>query len=48
MLRILDSAGVSGYPIIENVIDKGDRARVIDDLEGHALTNGYIMTICSE
>ncbi|WP_430794790.1 P-II family nitrogen regulator [Trichormus azollae] len=48
ILRILDSAGVSGYPIIEDVIDKGHRARVIDYLEGHALTNGYIMTICSE
>lgn len=48
VLKILDNAGVSGYTIIEDVIGKGQRGRVIDDLEGHALTNGYIMTICSE
>jgi nitrogen regulatory protein PII len=48
VLKILDNAGVSGYTIIEDVIGKGHRGRVIDDLEGHALTNGYIMTICNE
>jgi nitrogen regulatory protein PII len=48
VLKILDRAGVSGYTIIEDVTGKGHRGRVIDDLEGHALTNGYIMTICNE
>ncbi len=27
---------------------KGDRGRVIDDLETEALTNGYVMSICTE
>jgi nitrogen regulatory protein PII len=48
VLKILDRIGVSGYTIIEDVTGKGHRGRVIDDLEGHALTNGYIMIICSE
>jgi len=48
VLQILDHAGVSGYTIIEDVTGKGHRGRAIDDLEGHALTNGYILTICSE
>jgi nitrogen regulatory protein PII len=48
VLKILDHAGVSGYTIIEDVTGKGHRGRVINDLESHALTNGYVMTICSE
>jgi nitrogen regulatory protein PII len=48
VLKILDNIGVSGYTIIEDVTGKGYRGRVIDDLEGHALTNGYVMTICTE
>jgi len=48
VLKILDHIGVSGYTIIEDVTGKGYRGRVIDDLEGHALTNGYVMTICNE
>lgn len=48
VLKVLDYAGVSGYTIIEDVIGKGHRGKAIDDLEGHALTNGYVMTVCSE
>jgi nitrogen regulatory protein PII len=48
ILKILDHAGVSGYTIIEDVTGKGHRGRVINDLESHALTNGYVMTICTE
>ena len=48
VLKILDHAGVSGYTIIEDVTGKGHTGRVINDLESHALTNGYVMTICSE
>lgn len=46
VLQILDAAGVSGYTIIEDVTGKGHRGRVIDDLESHALTNAYVITIC--
>lgn len=46
VLQILDDADVSGYTIIEDVTGKGHRGRVIDDLESHALTNAYVMTIC--
>jgi nitrogen regulatory protein PII len=48
ILKKLDNAGVSGYKIIQHVIGKGNRGRVIDDLEGHGLTNGSIMNTCSE
>jgi nitrogen regulatory protein PII len=48
VLKKLDNAGVSGYTIIQHVIGKGNRGNVIDDLEGHGLTNGSIMTTCSE
>ncbi|MFM7365919.1 MAG: P-II family nitrogen regulator [Cuspidothrix sp.] len=48
VLKILDNVGISGYTIIEDVIGKGHRGKAIDDLEGHALTNGYILTICSQ
>lgn len=48
VLKILDKVGVSGYTIIKDVIGKGDRGRVFDDLETEALTNGYVMTICTE
>ncbi len=48
VLRILDKVGVSGYTVIEDVTGKGDRGRVIDDLETEALTNGYVMSICTE
>jgi nitrogen regulatory protein PII len=48
VLNILDHAGVSGYTIIEDVTGKGHRGKAIDDLEGHALTNGYVITVCDE
>lgn len=48
VIRILDKIGVSGYTVIEDVTGKGDRGRVIDDLEIEALTNGYVMSICTE
>ncbi|MCM0594451.1 MAG: P-II family nitrogen regulator [Gloeotrichia echinulata IR180] len=48
VLVILEKAGVSGYTIIEDVVGKGDRGRVINDLETHVLTNGYVMSICTE
>lgn len=48
VLRILEKIGVSGYTVIKDVTGKGDRGRVFDDLETPALTNGYIMTICTE
>jgi nitrogen regulatory protein PII len=48
VLKILEKAGVSGYTVIEDVIGKGNRGRVINDLESHALTNGYVMCICTE
>lgn len=48
VIRILDKVGVSGYTVIEDVTGKGDRGRVIDDLETEALTNGYVMSICTE
>lgn len=48
VLAILDKAGVSGYTVIENVTGSGHRGRVIDDLETHVLTNGYVMSICTE
>lgn len=48
VLKLLDNVGLSGYTIIEDVTGKGHRGRVIDDLENHALTNAYVMIICSE
>ncbi|MGI2905735.1 P-II family nitrogen regulator [Tolypothrix sp. VBCCA 56010] len=48
VLKILEKAGVSGYTIIENVTGTGDRGRVINDLATQALTNGYVMSICTE
>jgi nitrogen regulatory protein PII len=48
VLKILDDTDVSGYTIIQDVTGKGDRGRIIDDLEGHALTNSYVITICTE
>jgi nitrogen regulatory protein PII len=48
VLEILEKLGVSGYTVIEDVIGKGKRGRVINDLETHALTNGYVMSICTE
>jgi nitrogen regulatory protein PII len=48
VLRILDKLGISGYTVIKDVTGKGDRGRVIDDLETEALTNGYVMSICTE
>jgi nitrogen regulatory protein PII len=47
VLRILDNINVSGYTIIENVTGKGDRGQVINDLATPALTNGYVMSICT-
>lgn len=48
VLKILEKSGVSGYTVIEDVTGKGDRGRVINDLETHILTNGYVMSICTE
>ncbi len=48
VLNILDKVSVSGYTIIKDVIGKGDRGRIINDLETQALTNGYVMAICTE
>jgi nitrogen regulatory protein PII len=47
VLDILDKVGVSGYTIINDVTGKGDRGRVINDLATSALTNGYVMSICT-
>jgi nitrogen regulatory protein PII len=46
VLKILDKVGVSGYTIIEDVSGKGDRGRVINDLD-HTLTNGYVISACT-
>ncbi|MEA5593307.1 P-II family nitrogen regulator [Rivularia sp. UHCC 0363] len=46
VLEILDKIG-SGYTIIKEVTGKGDRGRVIDDLETQAFTNGYVLSICT-
>lgn len=48
VLKILEKAGVSGYTIIENVTGTGDRGRILNDLATQALTNGYVMSICTE
>ncbi|MBD2593173.1 transcriptional regulator [Nostoc spongiaeforme FACHB-130] len=48
VLDILEKIGVSGYTVIEDVTGKGDRGRVFNDLESHALTNGYIMSVCTQ
>lgn len=48
VLRILDKIGVSGYTVIRDVTGKGNRGTVFDDLETEALTNGYVMSICTE
>lgn len=48
VIKILEKVGVSGYTIIKDVTGKGDRGRIIDDLETEALTNGYVMTVCTE
>lgn len=34
--------------MIENVTATGDRGRVINDLATQALTNGCVMSICTE
>jgi nitrogen regulatory protein PII len=47
VLKILEKAGVSGYTVIEDVTGKGDRGSVINDLASHALTNGYVMCVCT-
>ncbi|WP_375512191.1 P-II family nitrogen regulator [uncultured Nostoc sp.] len=47
VFKILDKVGVSGYTVIQNVIGKGHRGRATDDLETHAFTNGYVMSICT-
>jgi nitrogen regulatory protein PII len=46
VLKILDKVGVSGYTRIEDVAGKGDRGRVINDLD-HTLTNGYVISVCT-
>ncbi|MBD2455629.1 transcriptional regulator [Nostoc sp. FACHB-87] len=48
VLDILEKIGVSGYTVIEDVTGKGDRGRVFNDLESHILTNGYIMSVCTQ
>jgi nitrogen regulatory protein PII len=48
VLGILEKAGVSGYTVIEDVTGKGDRGRVLNDLETHTFTNSYVMSICTE
>lgn len=48
VVKILEEVGVSGYSIIQNVVGKGDRGKVINDLETNVLTNGYVMSICTE
>jgi len=47
VLEILDKIGVSSYTVIEDVVGKGNRGKIINDLETHALTNGYVMTVCT-
>jgi nitrogen regulatory protein PII len=46
VLKILEKIGVSGYTLIEDVAGKGDRGRVINDLD-HTLTNGYVISVCT-
>ena len=48
VLGILDKVGVSGYTVIRDVTGKGDRGKIIDDLETEALTNGYVMSVCTQ
>jgi nitrogen regulatory protein PII len=48
VIEVLEKVGVSGYTIIKNVTGKGDRGRVIDDLETQALVNGYVLSVCTE
>ena len=48
VLEILEKAGVSWYTLIDNVVSKGDRGRVINDLETRVLSNGYVMSVCTE
>lgn len=48
VLEILEKSGVSGYTVIEDVIGKGKRGRAINDLETRTLSNGYVMSICTE
>jgi nitrogen regulatory protein PII len=48
VLEILEKSGVSGYTVIEDVIGKGNRGRVFNDLETHTLSNAYIISICTE
>jgi len=44
-LRHFKKVGVSGYTIIKDVTGKGDRGKVIDDLETPTHTNGYAMSV---
>ncbi len=48
VLKVLEKVGVSGYTIIKDVTGKGNRGRVIDDLETQALINGYVLSVCTE
>ena len=48
VLEILEKVGVSGYSVIKDVTGTGDRGRVINDLETQVLSNGYVMSICTE
>ena len=46
VLKILEKAGVSGYTVIENVT--GSDRGIINDLATQALSNDYVMSICTE
>ena len=46
VLNILENIGFD-YTVIKEVTGKGDRGKVINDLETQALTNGYVLSICT-
>jgi len=48
VLNLLENVGVSGYTVIKDVTGFGDRGKVINDFDSSALTNGYVMSICTE
>ncbi|MBW4564416.1 MAG: transcriptional regulator [Mojavia pulchra JT2-VF2] len=48
VLEILEKGSVFGYTVIEDVTGNRDRGRVFNDLETHTLTNGYVISICTE
>ncbi|AFY42377.1 hypothetical protein [Nostoc sp. PCC 7107] len=48
VIEILEKVGISCYTAIEYVTGKVDRGKVFNDLETHALTNGYVMSVCTQ